>query len=146
MPIFYWYYAIRLPWYSNLLSYYTPTIRQTIMLLYSYWYNISGYYTPTDTASYYVTISLSIQQTTTLLKSHWYNNLLRHHTLIDTATPYDTKILPLQLLRHYELYCRNNSHATKALYHSHYYATMTHTSSSYITMLHTVSTTITQAL
>ena len=41
---------------------------------------------------------------------------------------------------------RNNYYATKALYHSNYYVSMTYIYSSYVTILHTVSTTITQAL
>ena len=54
--------------------------------------------------------------------------------------------LYLQLLRHQELYCRNNYYATKALYHNNYYVSMTYIFSSYVTTLHTVSTTIPQAL
>ena len=144
-------------WYNNILCYYTPLIQQSIKLLYSYdttnyyvtillliqhlrilyanrYSKLLCYYIPIDTTNYYVTKISLIQQSITPPYSYWYSTL------------YDTKILSLQLLRHYELYCHNNSHAAKALYHSHYYATMTHTSSSYITMLHTVSTTITQAL
>ena len=55
-------------------------------------------------------------------------------------------MIHLQLSSHYELYYRNHYYATKALYHSNYYVSITHISSSYVTMLHTFSTTITQAL
>ena len=51
-----------------------------------------------------------------------------------------------QLLRHYDLYCRNHYYATKALYHNNYHVSVTYIYSSYVTMIHTVSTTITQAL
>ena len=54
--------------------------------------------------------------------------------------------LYLQLLRHYELYCRNHYYVTKAQYHSNYHVSMTHIYNSYVTMLQTVSTTTTQAL
>ena len=54
--------------------------------------------------------------------------------------------LTLQLLRHYDLYCRNNYYVTQAQYHSKYHVSMTKIYTSYVTMIHTVSTTVTQAL
>ena len=95
------YYVIILPWYTNLLSYYTPTIRQATMILYSYWYNHLRilydnryskplcYYTPIDITTCYVTIISLIQQSITLLHSYWYSNLLWYYNTIDTKH-YDT--------------------------------------------------------
>ena len=64
--------------------------------------------------------------------------LLRPYTTATTLSqwPIFNDLYP-QHLRHYELYCRNHSYATKALYYTNYYVSMTQIYSSYVTIIHT---------
>ena len=116
--------VLYLNWYSKLLCSYnnlnimipdtaipTTTIQQWFRKLPHYTIlldnNLLRYYTPIDTAIYYVNILLLLQQTITLLYSYWYskllvkysywyNKLIRHYTPITTAAYYVITLLLIQ--------------------------------------------------
>ena len=76
----------------------------------------------THICSPYVTMAHTVSATTTKALYYSNNYISMTHS---------------QLVRHYELYCRNHSYAAKALYYSNYYVSMTYIYSSYATIIHT---------
>ena len=90
------------PYWYNLLRYYTPICYSQLLRYHSYWYNnLILYYTPINTASYYDTIPLLIQQLTLPIsnrnsKLSWYYTSMLQHPITLIYPYYATILLLIQ--------------------------------------------------